>query len=106
VHKPSPTAELIRPEDRQWPLTTSTTLTAHGQGGSGQITAHQCDRTFIMTLDGFNALPPSPRIHTLCTGGEEPHGADVGRSTGILHRSDQVHDVSSTTCFWDDEHTS
>jgi hypothetical protein len=71
-----------------------------------QITTHQRDRSSASTLDGFNSVPSGARVHTLCIGGMEPHGTDTSRSTGILDRSDQMHDVATTTGLWDDDYTS
>jgi len=59
-----------------------------------------------LTLDGFNAVPSSPRVHAFCIGGIEPHGTDSGRPAGILDRSDQMHDMPTATGVWDDEHIS
>ncbi len=67
-------------------LTTATISRVRVQ--SGQVTTHERARTPAMTLSGLNAVPPSPRIHALCIGGEEPHGADAGISAGSLDRSD------------------
>jgi hypothetical protein len=72
----------------------------------GKIATHQYDWALALTLDGFDAVPPSPRVHALCTGGVEPHGSDLGRSAGILDCPDQVHDMSTASGLWDDEHAS
>ena len=58
-----------------------------------------------MTLDNVRATPPSPRVHALCTGGEEPHDRDGGRPTGRLDCLDKGDDMPSATGFGDDEHT-
>jgi hypothetical protein len=59
----------------------------------GQVTTHQCDRPPAMTLYSFHAMPPSTRVHPLCTGGVEPHHRDGGRPAGRFDSLDQVDDV-------------
>jgi hypothetical protein len=72
----------------------------------GQVTPHERDGAPAMTLDSFDAMPPSTRVHAFRAGGIKPHHGNGGRPAGCFDSLDQMDSVPSATGLGDDEHTS